>query len=175
MARPWTDTTQHPLKYVIDGHGVASPDFDSSQPPKFFFNYTFNQGNSNVINGFVMRNHWEKADMLTTVTAVAQDEDSVCFARRVNYFESLTPPTYETVCILRDGRMYHNVLAPNPNRTAAIIQKSEFKPQEEVTKLQTHQFTVEGSQAQSVEVFKNHVRMIIHAMQFKTWSDQEAQ
>ena len=61
----------------------------------------FRQNFANVVNGVLMRNHWEKSVMLTSVVDAKQTDDEICFIRRINYHESLVPPNYEETCISR--------------------------------------------------------------------------
>ena len=136
--RPRTDSSNHPLVSLINNKGKAAPEFDNV-PPVFHFSYKYNKDFTNVVNGLIMRNHWENRSTLTTVVSVEQlDEDNVCIYRRMNHYESLMPPTYERVMINRKDMTAESVvLAPNPDRSESIVERSVFAPHESDTTMNT--------------------------------------
>jgi hypothetical protein len=75
-----------------------------------------------------MRQHWENRATLTSVVSVEQlDEDNVCIYRRINHTETLMPTTYERVMINRKDMTAESVvLAPNPDRSETIVERSVF-------------------------------------------------
>jgi hypothetical protein len=62
------------------------------------------------------------------VVSVEQlDEDNVCIYRRINHTETLMPTTYERVMINRKDMTAESVvLAPNPDRSETIVERSVF-------------------------------------------------
>lgn len=99
--RPHTDSSNHPYQAILKNKGKAAPEFENTHPV-FRFSYKYNKDFSNVLNGLIMRDHWEKRSTLTSVVSVEQlDEDNVCIYRRINHFQSMISPTYERVVINR--------------------------------------------------------------------------
>jgi hypothetical protein len=123
-----------------------------------------------------MRQHWENRASLTSVVSVEQlDDDNVCIYRRINHHETLLPPTYERVMINRKDMTAESVvLAPNPDRSETIVERSVFSSNDG-TQMDTYAYEAQGSIDGRVEIFKRHVRGIITAMQFKQWSEEESQ
>lgn len=119
-----------------------------------------------------MREHWEKRHSLTSVVSVDQlDDDNICIYRRINHQELLLPPTFERVMINRkDMKAESVVLGTNPDLSETVIERSVFSDNLQ----DTYAFDPQGSIDGRVEIFKRHVRSIIHAMQFKKWSEEEA-
>ena len=86
-----------------------------------------------------MRNHWENRNTLTSVVSVEQlDEDNICIYRRMNHYETLMVPTYERVMINRkDLTAQSVVLAPNPDKSESIVERSVFAPHDSETTMVT--------------------------------------
>jgi len=91
-----------------------------------------------------MRNHWENRNTLTSVVSVEQlDEDNVCIYRRMNHYETLMAPTYERVMINRkDLTAQSVVLAPNPDKSESIVERSVFSPHDSETKMVTDAYDI---------------------------------
>jgi hypothetical protein len=170
---PITDSGNHPLQALVRNKGKAAPEIEG-MPPLFHFQFKYNHSFANVVNGLVMREHWEKRNQLTSVVSVEQvDDDNVCIYRRINHYETILPPTYEKILINRKEMNAQSiVLAPNPDRSETVVERSVFTGDGE-TQMDTYAYDAQGSIDGRVEIFKRHVRNIITAMQFKKWSDEE--
>lgn len=172
--RPWTNSSNHPFNALLSNKGKAAPEFENT-PPVFKFSYKYNKDFASVLNGLIMRDHWEKRSTLTSVVSVEQlDEDNVCIYRRMNHHESMLHPTYERVMINRKDLTAESiVLAANPDHSESIVERTVFAPADSATTMETSAFDTQGSVDGRVEFFKRHVKSIISAMQFKQWSEEE--
>ncbi len=65
------------------------------------------------------------------------------------------------------------MLAPNPDRSESIVERTVFAPADSATSMETFAYDTQGSIDGRIELFKRHVKSIISAMQFKQWSEEE--
>ena len=153
----------------------ANPEIKEGMPPVLRFNYAMPHAWAVCAEGMLKKYNWQPRTHLSTFTEVKQvDDDTISFYRR-HESSNFIGQTWEKVTINRATKeVTSEVLGANNDKSTYVIERTSVtEGSESQSNVRADVFDVACNGNVKVEVFKNQCRLLLQAIRFNEWSQQE--
>lgn len=157
--------------------GLKNHHLDQGHPALIQFSHKFCQPWLKVAEGMLRIQDYESRNRLTSVARVDQlDEDRIVIYRR-SEFSTIDDLGYEMITLNRQNMSIENDrVICNSNGSTSIMERQLLRPQmptkDNVTVLDSYLYDYGGSQAGSIEAFKNTIGRISNTINFMKWDKE---